>query len=355
MGLGTKLCAIACLLWPACAPGNEPTAALQVSADRVQPEGLPVLLTLTLHNTRAEPLYFWPGGSGGYPDASRFVATVMLEGTDRAVRRERLSNCGREWANASVRCCQLTPGVSLAFPAALRPLPAGSYRIVVRGEPQGRWSDGQPADVWFPATVSEPAFHVEVRADDQLAEERDRQTIAKVRQGDAFAVHVSARYPRRALREALEREVSGKDLIAAEGAIDALWPGRNPPAAAAPAIARAIRSHLTPINDGHDEWLMHQLLGMAGERDTPDVVDAVSQVVAARRKGRVHDYASTALVQLKAAPAPATRQPPHVGPAPAPATQPPPRVNRDLPAGLRNQHADEVFRKLNSVVPTTRP
>jgi hypothetical protein len=385
-------------LWcgASCALAGAATATLQVTADPIQPEGLPVLLTLTVHNSGREPIYFWQDSAGDYPDASHFVATVIGQGRDRTLLRKQLSNSNGPLASGSGRLRRIDRGRSLSFPAALPPLPAGSYRIIVVGEPQGRFAGGQLVDVWVPQTISEPSPRVEIRADEKLAEERDEQIIAKVRTGDPFAEHVAGRYPREAVRDALEQDLSGDDIVAAEGAIDAFWPGRDPPPEAAPTIASAIRSHLKPINDGHDEWMMHQLLGMARQLNTPDVTAAVKELSAARPDGRVRDYAKNAPTQLNYQATP----PAHVRLRPEDVFEDPlidallklsqsvdpktriraykslsgyPESRRAIEAlkkgtldrddsarlaaekGLRTLNADRVWRKLDSVLPETQP
>ena len=352
MKLAPNRWAIVWLLCQAsCALAGGPTATLQVIGDPVQPEGLPILLTLTIRNTGPEPIYFWRGGAGDYPDASHFAAAATHQGNHRTWPWERLSNSNGQLAEAAGRLREIRPGQSVSFPAALRPFPAGSYRVVVAGEPQGRSADGHLIDVWFPAMVSDSSLRIDVLADGTLAQKREEQIIAKVRAGDPFAEHVAGRYSREAVWDALEKSLSGDDIVAAEGAIEAFWPDRNPPTEAAPTIAKAVRSHLKPINEGHDEWMMHQLLHMARQLDTPEVGDAVSQLSAARADGRVRDYARGALAELHPNAAPSQR----VRPLGNSALDRDDSARQAAAKELRNLNADRVWRKLDSVLPTTQP
>ena len=274
--------------------GGELAATLDVTADPVQPAGLPILLTLSVRNTGTEPISYWCGAAGGYLNAGGFIANISYANGTRVILSERLSNSNGEFAWDAGRMHELRPGESFSFPAALRSLPAAKYSIRFSGDAQGRVENGHFADLWFPQTSSAP-LKVEVRKDEKLAAARDADLIAKLRKGDAFAQHVAAHFPRPEIRKALEQDLAGDDLIAAGSAIDTLWPDYNPPADAAPLIARAIRSHAKPINDGHDEWLMHVLLQMSQPFSTKEVKAAVEQVAAARPAGRVHNYAQARL------------------------------------------------------------
>jgi len=275
----------------------ELAATLKVTADPVQPAHVPILLTLTIRNAGTEPISYWRGSAGGYPDASSFTAAISYAGRTRTVLADRLSNSNGQFASGAGRMRALKPGESASFPAALRPLPPGTYSIYVAGEPQGRVENGRFGDIWFPATWSQP-LRVEIRYDEKLAAGRDADLIARVRKGDPFAQHVAARFPRPQVQKALEQDLSGDDIVAAEGAMDALWPDYNPSTDAAPLIAKAIRSHLKPINDGHDEWLLQVLLRMSGRFRAPEVQAAVKELAAARPEGRVHRYAQSTLLNF---------------------------------------------------------
>ena len=287
-----------------------PSASLEVSADPVQPADAPVLLVLTIRNTGKTSISYWWGGPADYPDASSFVAVLTHEGNLHAVWTVALAN-GQDSSGAG-RARELNPGESVMFPAALPPLPVGSYRIRVQGAPQN--NSGDAALVTWPATRSDPELKLEVRVDVALAAARDDGLIAHVRGGDSFAQHVAAVWPRALVRDALLRDLMSDNVFGAERALDGLWPG-DADKKDASLVARALTRHVKAPDGRYDFALVDRLLQIAGRFDSAEVRDAAAQVLAARPRGRVHEAAVKALDAIRVAHG---RAPAPVSPTPLP-------------------------------------
>ncbi|HEY2584794.1 MAG TPA: hypothetical protein VGI81_03390 [Tepidisphaeraceae bacterium] len=274
-----------------------PAATLEIQGDPVQPANAPVLLELAVRNTGPAPISYWCAGPGDYPDATDFIATISRTDRPGIPGRSPLSN-GQQ-PDGLGRAVQIAPGRTLRFPAAVRPLlPPGEYDIAVACDRAGRMQDGVVKVVTWPAMQSARAFHLSVREDPQLLAARDASIVAKVRDHDPFARHVSSTWPRRPVREALIKDLTGDDVVAAGRAAEGLWGDGLPPGIDLPLIARVILKHLDPPKDGTcDIGLMTKLI-RAGDPmgvGAAPVRDAVAKLATARIDGPVHERAMAAL------------------------------------------------------------
>ena len=280
-------CALAGLLTCfACARAdvhNAPAASLRVTADALQPSDAPIVLELTIQNTGATRLSYWCGGPGDYPDCDDFVATVTRRGPAETVARIRLAN--GQSAGGAGRAFEVAPGASVHFPAALGPLPRGSYKIEVEGAARGRERDGLIVAADWPATRTLDAIGVEVRDDPRLAAARDAGVLAKIRAHDPFARCLAVTWPRAAVREALAADLTGDDAVAADRAADGLWGDRPPDKSDLPLVARAIDQHLQPPDDGCDVGLMTRLTRFYTGTEPPELEDAIGRLAMARTDG----------------------------------------------------------------------
>jgi hypothetical protein len=276
------------------------TASLQISADPVQPEGAPVLLMLTVRNTGREPISYWCGGPGEYPDAGDFFANLKRVDAIRFYWPEPKVFSNGQSRDGAGRLLEVPPGRTLQFPVAFEPVPQGIYIITVEGNADGRMQNGAIRFVTWPAMQSNDAVTVEIRADQKLATARDTQTIAKVRANDPFAKYVASNWPRKQVREALIDDLMGEDAVKADRAIEGLWGDGEPPKADAPIVVRAIVKHLKPPEATTDVGLMTRLVEASKASKSPDATAAIALLATSRANGRIQDMANDRLVAIKA-------------------------------------------------------
>jgi hypothetical protein len=270
-----------------------PAATLDVSADAVQPAGAPVLLTLTVHNTGHEPISYWWGGPGDYPNAGEYLASVSVAGEAKPFLQIALSN-GQKTDGAG-RTRDVPAGHSVSFPAALTPLPAGRYSISVAGQPDGRIENGVVRFLTWPETLSRQLVTVEIREDEKLAAARDGQTIAKVRTDDPFAKHIASTWSTKAIKDALVADLMGDNIAKADRAADGLWGDKEPTSVDAPIVAKAIIKHLKPGEDECDVGLMAKLLDGISPLESLELQNAVARLLVSRPDGRVRRAALSVL------------------------------------------------------------
>lgn len=263
----------------------------------MQPANAPVLLELVVRNTGPVPLSYWCGGPGDYPDATEFIATISRTDRPSIPGKSPLSN-GQQ-PDGPGRAFVIAPGRTIRFPAAVRPLlPPGEYDVAVACAPVGRMQDGVVKVVTWPAMTSAKAFHVSVRDDAQLLAGRDQNIVAKVRAHDPFARHVATTWPRRPVRAALIKDLTGDDIVAADRAADGLWGDLAPASVDGPLVAEVILKHLQPPKDGTcDIGLMSKLMQRAEDKPAKslEVRDALAKLALARPDGPVRDRATAAL------------------------------------------------------------
>jgi hypothetical protein len=254
---------IGLLGWTPLVSGNDagpedqrPRASLEVHGEPEQPAEAPVILLLTVRNTGKVPIIYWCGAPGEYPDASDYSAYLRHVGDRSSEAAVPLSDGQYTGTSASSR--QIAPGKSLTFPAALPPLHVGAYLIWVEGEAEGRHENDHLKVVQWPATLTGRDFTLRIRADAALAAHRDELMIKRVRANDHFAHFLSRKYPRKAVREALVKDLDGADAVVADRAADGLWTATEDAGDGA-IIAAAIVHHLNPANDEPDTGLMNKL------------------------------------------------------------------------------------------------
>ena len=310
---GGLLAVVGLLRWCAPARGEEPgpAASLSAAADPVQPAHRPVLICLTVHNTGKVPLQFWWSGWADYPDAALFSVEAKSVDGRIEVRSLRLLNRPESDVGA-VRTRQVLPGKSITFPAAFIGLPPRKYTLRFFGDARN-----DLASSW-PATYTTDDLVVDIRDDDKTAASCDQKMLARVRADDGFAQFISANYPSKAVRAALLKDLAGDDVIAAERAMDGLWPD-DPPDFDAGIVIDVLERHLAGPAGADDFAFTDRLLAAAEKYNTLESEAIVAKLAAGRPAGRVRDNALSALEKIERArisanagilpPSPAPRDP----------------------------------------------
>lgn len=284
-------CALTGLLaWICTAPAAEPapTASLTIVGDAVQPAGVPVILQLLIHNTGARRMSCWCSGPGEYPDAADYTATLI--GPEGPTAKIPLAN--GQHPESDGRSMDVAPGRSMQFPATLGILAPGTYQILIEGAPQ---FDGSRSVMTWPSVRSSGFFPLEVRHDNDLAAARDAQIVARVRSDDPFCRFVAAKWPRRAVRDALVADLTGDDIVAADRAADGLWGDADPAKVDGPLVASVILKHLKPRAGECDVGLITRLTSGSEALDSEPVEAAMAKLVLARSEGIVRRAAANAL------------------------------------------------------------
>lgn len=102
----------------------------KIEAQEAQPADAPVLVWITVTNDGQAPIRYWSGGPGKYPDARQFSARVTDE---KGKSRDATLSNGQYQMGSGINY-KIQPGQSVTLPAALDPLPPGSYTIQVGTE-----------------------------------------------------------------------------------------------------------------------------------------------------------------------------------------------------------------------------
>ena len=204
------------------------TVVTNVVAEETQSSGAPVLVHITVTNAGQAPLTYWCGGPATYPGAHHFVAHVTDE--PGRTREAHLSNGQYQMGSGTER--QVLPGQSVTLPAALEPLPAGTYTIQV--------GNGK-------------LVRVIINDDEQLAVKREQNVLKRARQGEPFAQHVAARFPADSITRALLQDLGSKEEQVSLRAATTLSQFEKLPADSGPLVEIAMQIHLTaelnePIN-----------------------------------------------------------------------------------------------------------
>jgi hypothetical protein len=230
-----------------------------VEADKSQPAGASILIRITVTNTGSTPISYWCGGPGQYPGAHHFSAHVTDEKGN--TRKAALDN--GQYLMGSGTNVQIQPGQSVTLPAALAPLPAGSYSIQV--------GDGKPAKLI-------------VKDDPQLDRAREKDLVARIRLGEPFAQHVAGRFPTESVTRALIQELLSKDHQAALRASQALENLKKMPSECGATIAKAMRMRLTAEEIIIDhQYLLDSLAVVAANVGTDEALSAVLTLIHSSR------------------------------------------------------------------------
>jgi HEAT repeats len=261
----TSLAAPFLLVWPLGAPAPHLTLAgspassvdlyavgtaslTDIQAERTQPAGAPVLLTITLTNVGNSSRIYWCGGPASYPDASWYMARVMDEhGKSRELP---LSNGQFHEGSGGIR--EVKPGEQVVFPAAFDPLPAGSYTIQIG---KGK------------------STFVTVKDDPERLRRRNHDILARIRKGEAFAQHLPATYPNKFLSDALLEDLRSEDDNVALQSASALFGYRELPGNAAARFNIAVRERLA-CRSG----MLNYVVLMAAEIGSDEALEPVLNV-----------------------------------------------------------------------------
>jgi HEAT repeat protein len=153
----------------------------------------------------------------------------------------------------------ILPDKSITFPAVIRPLPPGVYTIQVRS--------GKTAKVT-------------VKDDEQVARKWTQEMLAKIRKADRLAQHIAAKYPTRALTEALLQQLSSDDAQGAGRAFEILWRLQSLPDNSLPYIKNAINKQLTSAKQGRlKPGAFSGLAYLASQIGTDEALALVLEVV----------------------------------------------------------------------------
>jgi hypothetical protein len=244
-------------------------SSTDVEAEKTQPAGVPILVRITLTNIGQTPISYWCGGPAKYPGAHKFSARIM---DDKGQTREAtLSNGQYEMGSGVFR--RIQPGQSVTLPAALEPLPAGSYTIQV--------GEGKPGKV-------------SVKDDPQLLQAREQDLLKRIRQGEPFAQHVARKVATESVTRALLQDLLSEDQQVALQAARTLEKVEKMPADSGTAINKAMRMHLKAEEQKQNRQthLLDSLAVVAANVGSDEAMTAVEALVNSSLGGR------TAITQL---------------------------------------------------------
>jgi hypothetical protein len=231
---------------------TRPDPVTDTQAEATQPAGAPVFIAVIMTNTTGLPFnYFW-GGPGNYPIAAHYMAQVTdVRGN---VQEVRLDN--GQYQAGSMGVQQIQPGQSVTMPAALPPLPAGTYTIQV--------GKGKCA-------------RVTVRDDPQLVRKREVDLLERIRKGERFAQRMAAKFVSEFVRDALLQDLLSEDRRVANAAADTLFDFRELPRESATVISKAMRMQLDAEakRRSPDGGLLTYLAMLAARFDTEETLSAV--------------------------------------------------------------------------------
>jgi RNA polymerase sigma-70 factor (ECF subfamily) len=197
----------------------DPVLKYEIAADATQPFGAPVLLKIIMTNTGQEPLRYWQGLGDYLPVGDRKAWVTDAGGKTREVALSNGQGVGGSGSRKS-----LAVGASVVIPAALDPLPKGSYLIEY---------DGGSA-------------RVTIKDDAELLKTREQDLLTRVGKNDSFAQYVVTAYLTRALFEECVRKLSAPEDETALPFALTLYRVRQLPEGSVPVLAEAIDKQLTP-------------------------------------------------------------------------------------------------------------
>jgi len=174
---------------------------LTISADREQPAGWPVVLSVTVENVGKEEISWWCGGPETYPGAEHFVVQVR-DSLDSILHEVAATN--GQYTQGSGWSRKLAPGRSIVVPLAVPvrkfagPPPLGPRTLGVIMSVQPRdWHAAEPAQ-----------YHVTVTEYAGLAEKTRVSHIQSLLSRNAFWTHVAERYPDPVITDAMLKLVT---------------------------------------------------------------------------------------------------------------------------------------------------
>lgn len=182
LGLGVSL--IVVLGWFAPSRGS-----LSATIRSKQVAQIPIVFDLSIANAGTVPFYYWCGGPDQYPAARYFRAIVR--NSMGQVRAYPLSNGQYEQGSGSI--LSITPGKTVSLPAAMEPLPLGTYTLLaIVGQPDMGYPTHHPnVNRLWPAVSVAMDQQIEVQEDQAAALVIESDLISRVRASEPFAKHLS--------------------------------------------------------------------------------------------------------------------------------------------------------------------
>jgi HEAT repeat protein len=211
-------------------------------------------MRVVMTNTGKKPINWTIAGPGPYPPL--FVKAKVTDVAGKT-REPALTN-GQTLATISGVWKSLAPGKSVVTPAALAPLPKGSYRIGLDGG----------------------SVRVRVEENVELLRKRNRDLLDRAAAGDPFAQHVVSTYLTARLRDQCLRDLKASGEPAA-ARLAAVLAGAPPlPDECMPLLARAVAGQLDRLaaarSTDHDLW--DALTGIAAKNGSDQALELVIRV-----------------------------------------------------------------------------
>jgi hypothetical protein len=151
---------------------------------------MPIELEISLTNKGIRPLEYWCGGPGIYPQASSLRA--VFSDSNGAQLVFPLSNGQVEEGSGVLRSIAI--GQLITIPAAMEPLPPGTYTLVeiIREGPRYPSPPRYEYFSWpgIRGRVSQPII---VEHGDEAAHDAEKSLLTRIRANDPFAQHVGLR------------------------------------------------------------------------------------------------------------------------------------------------------------------
>jgi hypothetical protein len=165
-------------------------------------------------------VHYWSGGPGRYLGAEH-IPIHVTDGDGKSC--EIVFGNGQAKMGSGVSF-PIRPGESLAIPAALAPLPPGTYTIAV-GTGKG--------------------VKIVIQNDPERLKAFEKTLLERARKKDRFAIWVAGEYPMKGLTSTLLHDLESADIPAASLAVEVLSvnSARKLPADYGPSLARALVRH----------------------------------------------------------------------------------------------------------------
>jgi hypothetical protein len=276
--LSTAISLLAVVLLPSTviAQPFPPEALTDVAGDDAQPAGTPILIRITLTNTGKTAIGYWSGGPARYPDARNFSARIT---DDKGKTREVALSNGQNQIGSG-RGYEIRSSESVTLPAALEPLPAGSYTIQV--------GKGKSAKVI-------------VKADPQLIREREKDILKRIRLGEPFAQYLVRQFPAESVTRALLQDLLSEDRHVALHAARTLDRVEKIPADAGAVIKKAMRMHLDAEEkkQNRETNLLIYLAFVAANIGSDDAMSAVLALAHSDMGGQTRGNAISSLGRFR--------------------------------------------------------
>ena len=193
--------------------------SVDVDANPVQPADDPIFVTLRVTVTGNAPYSYWCGGPGAYLNADVFTAKVIdSNGKTQGIK---LQNGQYMMGSGSDR--EIKAGETAQVPASLGMLPAGIYTIQVG---------------------SGVSAKLEVKADQQLTQKREKEILAGIYQREPFSKFLAFHYHLKSVVDALQRDLTGSDLATARQAVEMFYLINPKPDGFAATIGQAMQQQL---------------------------------------------------------------------------------------------------------------